>query len=141
MERDLKAMLDLSRNLIARYTDVVQAGAGGWRVAAYCRLGDTYARFAAALEEAAVPREIDPRRWRKKKPDDPARISAEEAYIAYVKALNDQIMPLEGNAAANYRDAVNAAAEAGISGEWLEQAKEALERLEAAGYIEEKKEK
>jgi tetratricopeptide (TPR) repeat protein len=131
MEKDLKAMVSISQRLVGAYTDVATAGASAWQPAAYCRLGDTYAAFADALDAAEVPKELNPRKWRRMKPGDPTRAEAEAVYAAYRRALAEQTTPLREKAAENYRAALSAAGDAAATDARVTRARAALERLPA----------
>jgi tetratricopeptide (TPR) repeat protein len=131
MERDLKWMLTTSQRLVAAYNEVIELETVESSVAAYCRLGDTYAYFADALDAAELPKDIDPKRWRKKKPDDPERIEAEEKYNNYVAALEEQTDPLRANATEYYEAAVAIAGALGLTGPWVDRARERYREMTA----------
>ena len=131
MERDLKWMLTTSQGLVAAYNEVIELETVEWSVAAYCRLGDTYAYFADALDAAELPDDIDPKRWRKKKPDDPERIEAEEKYNNYIAALEEQTKPLRANATECYEAAVAIAGALGLTGPWVDRARERYREMTA----------
>lgn len=131
MERDLKWMLTASQRLTATYNEVIELETAEWSVAAYCRLGDTYAAFADALDAAELPKDIDPKRWRKKKPDNPERIEAEEKYNNYVAALEEQTEPLRANATEYYEAAAAIAGALGLTGPWIDRARERYREMTA----------
>jgi tetratricopeptide (TPR) repeat protein len=131
MERDLNWMLSTSQGLVAAYDEVIELETVEWSVAAYCRLGDTYAYFADALDAAELPKEIDPNRWRKKKSDDPERIEAEEKYDNYMAALEEQTGPLRANATEYYEAAVAIAGALGLTGPWVDRARERYREMTA----------
>jgi tetratricopeptide (TPR) repeat protein len=131
MERDLKWMLTMSQGLVAAYNEVIESETVEWSVAAYCRLGDTYAYFADALDAAELPKDIDPKRWRKKKPNDPERIEAEEKYNNYMAALEEQTGPLRANATEYYEAAVAIAGALGLTGLWVDRARERYREMTA----------
>jgi tetratricopeptide (TPR) repeat protein len=131
MERGLKRMLTTSQRLVAVYNEVIEFETAEWSVAAYCRLGDTYATFADALDAAELPKDIDPKHWRKKKPDDPERIEAEEKYNNYMAALGEQTGPLRANATEYYEAAAAIAGALGLTGPWVDRARERYREMTA----------
>lgn len=129
MESDLREMLALSRKLVSSYNDIAGAGVPEWEVAALCRLGDTYGAFGAALAAAELPKDINPKNWRRKKAGDPARATAEDGYNAYMKALDGQLRPLRRNAFDNYVKTLKAATAAGVDDDWSRRARVERDKL------------
>jgi len=133
MEANLNRRMDLSQNLLAEYTDFVQTTYDDeveWKFISVLRAGDVYYGFARALEEAELPKDIDPARWEKLDKNDPKRLDAENKYNNYLDELDAQVMPLDEKAVEYYRLAIGLVEQYNLEGPWVDRARAMLGEID-----------
>jgi TolA-binding protein len=122
MEANLQKKVKQSQDLIAGYTDVAGLGVPKWSVASHCRMGDVYLSFRDTLRNAEIPDELQPEYWETLPDDDPRKPLYENAYYEYTAGLEEQAIPLEEKAVAEYTEAVNVAEAEGVDSAWSRKA-------------------
>jgi tetratricopeptide (TPR) repeat protein len=135
MEANLKKKIELSQNLIAGYADIASLGIPKWAVAAHCRMGDVYVSFRDTLRNAEIPEELKPEYWEALPDDDQRKPLLEEAYNTYTEKLEEQAMPLEDKAIAEYTEAYNLAEANTIQSEWSRKAYDQLLKIRPTDIV------
>jgi hypothetical protein len=129
MEANISKRLELSRWLVDYYRYCVDLGIPEWTIAAKVRMGDVDYSFAEALCNAELPPEIAPDNWSHLPPDDENRLRSEKMYRNYVRALEEQALPLYDQALMFYADALKIAGAYDITNEWTRRAGEKSETV------------
>ena len=133
MEANLNRRMELSQSLLAEYTDFVQTTYDDeveWKFISVLRAGDVYYGFARALEEAELPKDIDPARWEKLDENDPKRRDAENKYNNYLDELEAQVIPLDEKAVEYYRLAIGLVEQYNLEGPWVDRARAMLGEID-----------
>jgi len=126
MEANLKKKMEEFQNLGAYYLEVAGFGIPKWQVAAHCRTADLCVSFRDSLRNAEVPEELRPEYWEALPDEDQRKPLLEDAYNKYTEALENQALPLEDKAVAEYTEASNVAEANGIDDEWSRKAHKQL---------------
>jgi hypothetical protein len=135
MEANLKKRIELSQNLIAGYTDIAGLGIPKWSVAAHCRMGDVYVSFRDCLRNAEIPEELKPEYWEALPDEDERKALFADAYDKYTMTLEEQAVPLEDKAIAEYTEANNIATENSIQSEYATKAYAQLLKIRPAEIV------
>jgi TolA-binding protein len=117
----LGARLKLKAKLLGKaagvYGEVVEFGVAEWVTAALYKIGDSYERFAKALNDAPVPEGL-----------------SENEQQVYRDELASFVVPIEERALEAYAGGYRKARELGIYNSWTTQMREALTRLNDVEY-------
>lgn len=133
METNLNRRMELSQSLLAEYTDFITTSYDDeveWKFISVLRAGDVYYGFARALEEAELPKDIDPARWEKLDENDPKRRDAENKYNNYLDELDAQVIPLDEKAVEYYRLAIGLVEQYNLEGPWVDRARAMLGEID-----------
>jgi TolA-binding protein len=99
------------------YAEVVDFGVAEWVTAALYKIGDSYERFAKALNDAPLPEGL-----------------SEQEQQVYRDELASFVVPIEERALEAYAGGYKKARELGIYNQWTTQMREALTRLNDVEY-------
>ncbi|HEX5656224.1 MAG TPA: tetratricopeptide repeat protein [Polyangiales bacterium] len=113
----LKTKAKLLGQAAGIYAEVVDFGVAEWVTAALYKIGDSYERFAKALNDAPTPEGL-----------------SEQEQQVYRDELAGFVVPIEERALEAYAGGYKKAREIGIYNQWTTQMREALTRLNEVEY-------